>query len=161
MWKTHSTFVKWMDVQWLHTFWSFCFKKLFLKFVYYERDKKNLNILINVKKIGIFFKIMNVKVLYPKKATKIWKISQVFLTFLSHVRWNFLAYSDYMNFNNQQFNFIPLCLGGLHETIYSFIKVVITTNHSQSFACWTYFENSWRDAAFLLIFSFCCFTAKN
>ena len=55
---------------------------------------------------------------------------------------NFLAYSDYMNFNNQQFNFIPLCLGGLHETIYSFIKVVITTNHSQSFACWTYFENS-------------------
>ena len=68
-----------------------------------------------------------------------------------------LAYSDYMNFNNQQFNFTPLCLGGLHETIYSFIKVVITTNHSQSFACWTYFENSWRDAALLADLQFFLF----
>ena len=130
MWKSHSTFVKRMDDQWLHTFWSFCFKqfntftyylifhtkfmklpnnfaflkfpiyldvgisKSFFKFVYSERDKRNLNLLINVKKIGSFFKIMNVKVLYPKNATKIWKISQVFLTLLSHVRWNWEIFSN-------------------------------------------------------------------
>ena len=110
MWKSHSTFVKWMDDQLLHTFLSFCFKQFntftylifntkfmkspdnfaFVKFpitwmsvfqkvvfkvhIFWE-GQTNLNLLINVKNSGSFFKIMNVKVLYPK-ATKIWEITK-------------------------------------------------------------------------------------
>ena len=52
--------------------WMSVFQKVVFKFVYSERDKKiRTYYLINVKKIGSFFKIMNVKVLYPKKATNI------------------------------------------------------------------------------------------
>ena len=94
---------------------------------------------------------------YEKSLTSCFDITKLHQMKLGFFFLNFLAHLDFMNFNNQQFNFIPLCLGGLHETIYSFIKVVITTNHSQSFACWTYFENSWRDAALLADLQFFLF----